>query len=484
MTEIYQDVVSNLILEQLPYFIFWKNAELNYLGCNKNFSDLVKLNHPLEVVGKSDYDLPWGKDEADFFRKIDQEVMNSQQVSNTEEILRQADGLHKVMLVSKVPIKNSAGSVIGVLGMSTEITQQKKTEQELREAKDTVFKLAAQVAHDIRSPLVALNIFLQDIDALPEKQRNLMRSATQRINDIANNLLHHYVQQTHSKEAPLAEPIITLVDSVLSEKRVQFIQRNIQFKENIASNMYDAFVKVDPVAFKRALSNLLNNAAEAIRDSGIVEVSIEQKQQQLILSIRDTGCGISIDKLSLITQSGVTFGKQGGSGLGLTYAVEKIKEWQGNYTIKSTLGIGTTVTLTLPLAEPAAWFARPIYFTAHSILVVLDDDPSIHEVWQSRYKELVLHYPTLKIINFYQPADLIEFKHANKDKSCLYFIDYELIGKTQTGIELVKTLDIAKQSYLVTSRYEDKKIRQQCIDIGLTIIPKPYSAYIPFNLIK
>ena len=86
-TELFQkEKILQLVLDNIPSFVFWKDDKCTFLGCNMNFAISAGLNSPNEIIGKTDYDLPWRKEDSDFYRKIDKEVMNSQKAQiNFEE---------------------------------------------------------------------------------------------------------------------------------------------------------------------------------------------------------------------------------------------------------------------------------------------------------------------------------------------------------------------------------------------------------------
>src|SRR5262249_2768792 len=75
------------IIEIIPYYIFWKNADLVYLGCNKKFANLVGKKYPKEVIGKTDFDLNWGKGEPELYQRGDRHTMSGNPTINAEEIL-------------------------------------------------------------------------------------------------------------------------------------------------------------------------------------------------------------------------------------------------------------------------------------------------------------------------------------------------------------------------------------------------------------
>ncbi len=120
--ELLKNIISNI-----PYYIFWKDKNSIYLGCNDNFAKMASVEKPEDIVGKSDDDLPWKKEESHSYSKIDKEVMGKGQlILNIEEPLHRADGKEGIMLTSKVPLRNTAGEIFGILGIATDITERKR----------------------------------------------------------------------------------------------------------------------------------------------------------------------------------------------------------------------------------------------------------------------------------------------------------------------------------------------------------------------
>jgi len=138
------------IIENIPHSIFWKDRNSVYLGCNRNFARQAGVEKPENIMGKTDYDLAWKEAEADFYRKIDNEVMESGQPQlGIEEPQLQADGTRATLLTSKVPLSNSQGDVIGILGIYAEITDLKRAEEELRAREERLRLILASTEEGI-----------------------------------------------------------------------------------------------------------------------------------------------------------------------------------------------------------------------------------------------------------------------------------------------------------------------------------------------
>ncbi|MBN3038132.1 MAG: PAS domain-containing protein [Candidatus Omnitrophica bacterium] len=126
-----KQLLSNII-SAVPEFIFWKNTDLVYAGCNDNFAKAAGVNTPEHIIGKTDYDLAWSREETEFFRKCDREVIDKNEpILNTEESRTQADGKVAILLNQRVPLRDQEGKVIGVLGIYTDVSKYKKIEKEL-----------------------------------------------------------------------------------------------------------------------------------------------------------------------------------------------------------------------------------------------------------------------------------------------------------------------------------------------------------------
>ncbi len=128
--------VFRRVLDSLPQPIFWKDRNSVYLGCNAAFAAAVGLAHPDQLVGLTDYDLPWPRAEADAYRAVDQEVL---QAGVTKHLIREpltrADGARLLIETTKTPLRDASGAVWGLLGIYADVTERVGRDEELREAR-------------------------------------------------------------------------------------------------------------------------------------------------------------------------------------------------------------------------------------------------------------------------------------------------------------------------------------------------------------
>jgi signal transduction histidine kinase len=226
------------------------------------------------------------------------------------------------------------------------------------EIKEKQVELAQLVSHDIRSPLSALNMVLASKGDFTEEKREISKKAVRRINDIANNLLQSnkpkFFKQRAAEETPNRLLLRPVLETIVQEKAFQFSARtNISIRMNL-QNIESIFVIAEEADLSRVLSNILNNAIEAIQADGEITIDSSSTSNEVYIEIRDTGRGIPKEHLHHIGRKGYSFGKAGdesGSGLGLYQVYRVIERFGGSVTIHSEVGSGTTVALTLQKAH-------------------------------------------------------------------------------------------------------------------------------------
>ena len=362
---------------------------------------------------------------------------------------------------------------------------------EVNEEKDRIRKelgtITVQVAHDIRSPLATINAVVKETNEIQEQKRIILRNATQQLNDIANILLVRYrsgvdsssVESSSSKES---EVIAVLLDLIISEKRLQYKHLPITIEFIVSMDSYGVFAQVVVSDFKRVISNLINNAIEAINGRGEIIVRLSTTESSVDIEISDNGVGMSSGLIMKVFDGSISSNKKDGSGVGLLSSRNLIESWGGMFNITSELNVGTTVHLGFVRLKPATWFASELSFIAGSKVVILDDDQSIHDLWESRFSNEISG-AKLQLIHFYHAEELIHYD-LNKLSSAYFLCDYELIGQEKTGLDVIEQLNLGKKAILVTSRYDDRDIRSRCARLDLKILPKNYAAYVPIHVGK
>jgi hypothetical protein len=250
---------------------------------------------------------------------------------------------------------------------------------------------------------------------------------------------------------------------------------------SLLSSLVDPLIsEIEPIEFKRVLSNLINNAAEAMCDQRKITLTVIEKSEKIEIQCADNGKGIPPEILKKLGQLGKTHGKEGGSGLGLYHAQNSVKKWGGQLKVESELNQGTSVIIGLLKALPPHWFVPELIVPEGSTVVVLDDDSSIHQIWNGRFEKILrpAHQVVLKHCSTSQ--ELVDWVHTQKAPThAIYLVDYELLGDSKTGLDVIEDLGIGDKAILVTSRFEEDSIRIRCEHLGVKLIPKGLAAFVP-----
>jgi signal transduction histidine kinase len=349
-------------------------------------------------------------------------------------------------------------------------------------------ELSMQVAHDLRSPLAALNTAMSFLRSLPEEQKRLILGATARIGDIAQNLIEHHRRNDKPilvSQSDRPHLLFSLLEQIAAEKRLQLDNHSaVTLSFPFPSSSYGAFVGVPKAECLRVFSNLINNAVEAIDGPGTVSLSLELSGEMVRVKVSDTGRGIPPELIPRLMQKGATFGKKDGSGLGLYHAHSSVEKWGGSLRLESEVGKGTTVFLMLPTVPAPAWFQTEVPLAAKAAVVVIDDSDLIHQIWETRFNALTPEGSPIPIHHFFNSEQAVSWAKENTAvlERTLFLVDYELEGEKTNGIELVKSLGVSERAILVTGQFETEVVLQSLESLNLKGIPKSLAPFTPISL--
>lgn len=511
--EMYDEIIE-LLFNSMPY-VFWKDKTGKYLGGNLNQACNLGFKSPMEFVGKTIFEILSDKKSAKLINETDNKVMDEDITLVEEEKIITPNG-EKTYSSQKSPIYNEKGEVIGMLGFAMDVTEIKKQEELVRKERDSLAllsakkeserlklennarkvqleaqeeftKMANQVAHDIRSPLASLLMIVKACESIPERERIALRAASTRISDIANNLLYQYRldKQDVSSESEEKRPILlsaTLLQ-LLTEKKFQYQDSLVEFDCQFNQSGQFAFISIEPSSFKRMISNLINNAVDAfLGKSGVVTLKVEATNEWGHVIVGDNGKGMPPSLIEKITNNiSVTEGKVDGNGIGLTQVRETLSRNGGILSIHSTMGKGTEIQLKFPRVNAPLWVAEDITLGREDIVVILDDDHSIHGAWESRFELILKQASQIKLHHFEVGQEALHFlKGLDKDKKkkILLLTDFELLNQALNGLDVVEQSNLSR-AILVTSHYDNPDIQKRAQALGAKILPKQLASEIP-----
>ena len=369
--EIAQIYLENII-SHLPGSVYWKDRNGVYLGCNDFVVKMAGAKNRFDIIGKTDYELPW-KDYADELKEIDESIMENNQSIEIEETPVFPDGTQMTMLTNKSPLRTKNGEIIGIIGVSLDITARKKAEIQLKEEKEKV-ELANKVKtefiqnmeHDIRTPfsgIYSLAGLLKEIENDPQKKEYLeeISSCAKELLDYCNAIIDY--SRLGLETSPLLSKkfdLKKLIESIVAMEIPSVTMKKLDLQMEY-SNTPETIIG-DQYRVQRILINLVSNAVKFTHHGYIKIITrtarrVDDKNVILQISIKDTGIGIPEDKKNYIYEkfTRLTPANKGvykGSGLGLTVVKQLIEELNGEIEVIDNPEGGTIFICTFPFKLP------------------------------------------------------------------------------------------------------------------------------------
>lgn len=309
-----------------------------------------------------------------------------------------------------------------------------------KQKREVLMDVAAQMAHDIVTPISNL----QTILASDEKKNNeeLISSELGQIKHLSEKLLREYrgeivLAPTTSYVIDVVSCVKTAVESIkIFARDIRPVEFQIQYDSNFSPHL-----KGDRAEFIVALSNILRNSVEASdRELGQITIKIFADDKEFQILISDNGCGIKKEDLSRVFENKVSIGKANGTGIGLYQVRSTIERMNGTVNMESTVGSGTTLKLSWPISEiiiekPVAENRREISAAdSKPDLVFIDDSKASRTSWSIQAKR---EQKNLLTFSSWQ-----EFK-ANSDeidKAVPIFVDYTFADSAISGKEVAEKI--------------------------------------------
>lgn len=258
------------------------------------------------------------------------------------------------------PFYDLDNTFLGYIGSCYDITENKNNELKLIELNATKNKFFSIIAHDLKSPFNSIigysDLLLEQINGKNYEKTgeiaNIILQSSNRAMDLLMNLMAWAQSQSGKMDFnPVSFDIISLINEVTLLLNDTARQKSILIINKLPPNIQ---VNADYEMISTVLRNLISNAIKFTQPEGKITISASDKQNQVIVSVSDTGVGISkerIDKLFTISDGYSTPGTQNekGTGLGLILCKEFVNKNNGEIWVESKLGIGTTLYFSLPL---------------------------------------------------------------------------------------------------------------------------------------
>jgi two-component system, cell cycle sensor histidine kinase and response regulator CckA len=353
------------VIEGLGDGLFVKDLAGRYLVINSTAAYL--LRRPVdEIVGRTDEAL--FPDRLARFRESDRRILTTGLPETTEELELTPAG-QRLFLVTKGPLRDRSGVILGIIGVVRDLTERKLLEDQLRQAQkmEAVGRLAGGVAHDFGNLITAImgysDLLLRSIPADDARRADVqeIRNTAARAGALTRQLLAYSRRQILE---PQVLDVSALVDDVATMLR-RVIGEDIQLTTSPSES--PARVRADPTQLEQVLMNLAVNARDAMPDGGhltiatdAVDLDVEFIRQHpgarpgpfVHLAVTDTGCGMDEDTRAHLFEPFFTTKEPGkGTGLGLATVHGIVNQSGGSIWVDTAPGAGTTFGIYLPRVD-------------------------------------------------------------------------------------------------------------------------------------
>ncbi len=349
------------LIENLPVHVFRKDLEGRFTFVNTRFCELI--GKPAEeILEKTDYDF-YPAELADKYRRDDLHVVQSKTHFETEEQNRTIQGQEIRVNVIKSPILDANGDCIGMQGISWDISEKVKLQEQLLQSQkmQAIGQLAGGIAHDFNNILMVIKSYSDFVlNQLPED--NDMRSDVLEIKN-AGNRAASLTRQLHafSRRQVIRPEEIKLDETIDTMEKMlhRLIGEDIELITQIDPNL--GFIKIDPGQAEQIIMNMAVNARDAMPNGGQLMIAVQNQVlrddyhnhlctipagEYVTLTISDKGVGMTHEIQQRIFEPFYTTKEKGkGTGLGLSTVYGIVQQNHGYLTLQSELGKGTVFTL-------------------------------------------------------------------------------------------------------------------------------------------
>jgi PAS domain S-box-containing protein len=364
------------LLDAIPIPIFYKDRQGVYRGCNKAYETFAHKTKE-EIIGKTVFEVA-PRDLADIYHEADELLFTQPGVQVYETSFLRSDGNRRNIIFNKATFVDEDGHVIGLVGVITDITERRLSEEERRdlqerlnrsEKMEALGQLAGGVAHDLNNVLGVSTIYSELLqEKIPEGDS--MRSYVDSI------------LSSNQKAAAIIEDLLTLarrsvtvsetmnLNTVVGDflkspefEKIRASRSNVTFRKECDDLLMN--IKGSRVHVEKTLMNLVSNAAESISGKGEVTIRTQSRYidkpvrgydevkegDYAVLTISDTGMGIPAENIDKIFEPFYTKKKMGrsGTGLGLAIVWGTVKDHNGYIDVQTEVGGGSVFTLYFPM---------------------------------------------------------------------------------------------------------------------------------------
>jgi two-component system, cell cycle sensor histidine kinase and response regulator CckA len=483
------------VLNNIPQGVYWKDLDSVYLGCNSVVSSSLGLQDPSDLVGRSDFDLPGiTPEQARSFIRTDRAVIESgtpqlgliQPVSFGDDQIAWLES-------NKMPLRDSRGEIIGILGTWSDITEKRRLEDQLRQSQkmEAFGQLAAGVAHDFNNLLTVISGY-SDILLMKLPPDDPRRPAVDSIADAGARAAALTRQLLAFTRLTVLDPRVLDLNSVVTDMEDMFrrlVGEEIALETKLSGDLDR--IQVDASQIGQVLLNLVINARDAMPLGGML--TIESRNIQLdaghasphpdvrpgryvLLTISDTGTGIPGRDLGRIFEPFFTTKGAGkGTGLGLAVVHGIVKQSGGAIDVYSEPDKGTEFRVYLPAVgehPPGRDVNRDAaQLVGQETVLLVEDEDAVRSLARSALEQS--GYKVLEAVNGLAAIEVAEGRRGPID---LLVTDVVMPG--MDGGQLADTLRVripGIRVLFISGYTDDAVVRHGILHEHVAFLQKPFS---------
>jgi PAS domain S-box-containing protein len=385
------------LVEQLPVHVWRTDAVGKYIFVNAHLAESFRLTEE-EVRNKSALDF-YTLATAEKFVADDRRVLEGGASLEVIHAYETKTGREGFLQMVKTPLVDADGRIVGVQGISWDVTERVRAEDEMRRIQsqlertnqdllrknDEIQNFYHTLSHELKTPLTSAREFISivmdglagPLNATQHEYLGIARESCNQLRVCINDLLDATRLETGKLSLEQKPDSLTgIVQRVVSTLQPAAQGKNIRLTCEIEAEL--GAVLVDAYRISQVVTNLLNNALKFTAEEGQIFVQVGESLESpgwAEVIVKDTGCGIPEEQHDRIfdrlyqVKSGDAATEQG-VGLGLYICRELVRLHGGEITVQSAVGSGSTFTFTLPLVESAR----------ESNLLLVEDDPAMRDI--------------------------------------------------------------------------------------------------------
>lgn len=349
------------LIDNIPVNIFIKDNKSRKILVNNKEIEYLGAKSKEDILGKNDSEL-YPEASAKVSMEEDDSVLTSgKSIIDKETFNTKKDGASHWFLTSKIPLKNFENKITGLLGISYDITERKKTEQKLKdllnvttEQNTRLLNFAYIVSHNLRSHAGNFAMLLEmiDIEKDPkekQKMQDLLKVASGNLTETINNLNEVVAVSTNANKEVQKINLYEAIEKVQGNMKGKLLKENIAYINEVDKTY---FVHVVPAYIDSILLNFLTNGIKyrSPDKSSYIKFSTAKENNYIILSVEDNGLGIDLKRFggSLFGMYKTFHGNKDARGVGLFITKSQIEAMGGKIDVVSVPKEGTTFKIYFP----------------------------------------------------------------------------------------------------------------------------------------